>query len=265
MPPIDKPTILTPARLRWYFCEAEAAMGVRSTHGAFVAMAETGPPTGGGSKSNGVEARSVETWHLDAVARERQIYAALQGKPARHVAIVAAAYGPGNWLLALPSPVRVAVAQLFGESTSQAADVSLVQIAPLTPIAQAHAARRREMADSRHATPPPSAPTSPKAPKDRPSERTRKRPTPAAARADLFRHDPALAASPKGAVIDVACSDDKTRRAAIVAEARKMLADAHAALGVAREPRPPAKTRSVHRPAVEPASMPHDGEAFACL
>jgi hypothetical protein len=279
-----KPRALTAADLRWYFCESESAMGVRSTHEAFVDMAQSGPPSGGGGRLNGVEATMLRRLRLfgdkgrDVIADHRRIHALLLGKGAQHLAVVEAAYGPDNWCRRLPTPIRVAVCGLFGETAAMAADSGLVQIAPMTTLARAAAAKKQaplapsadpeavydawaivacdiatreeivHQSGLRCVYRPADPPAPP--PKKKADDKAKKL-TPAdvraAAKTDLFRRDPALAGSPRGAVIDVACCEDKARRQALVTETRALLMAAHKALGLMPDPRPSGKVKAVRR------------------
>lgn len=262
---------LTVSDLIWYFCVAPSEMGVRSTHGAFVDMAMSGIQSGG--RENGVEARAVEDWRLFAVRRHRRIHAVLTGAPPAQAAILEAAYGPNDWARHLPPVVRLAVRQLLGE---------LVQLGPLTAMAQRRAEQRQapeeppcasaEEARSRaevhfHASEivatdiatrepviretgvrcayrPADNRKCPPRKKDRPSGQGRRRETPAGAKEALFQRDPALAGSARGAVIDVACSEDKGRKKGLAAEAQALLADAHREVGVV-PPGEPRRERAV--------------------
>jgi hypothetical protein len=85
---------LSEADLRWWFCEAESRLGVRSTFGAFVDLAMSGIQ--GGGRSNGPE-RAWTDRKLDAAGRERCIRTRLAPACAANpqlAAVLAAAYGP---------------------------------------------------------------------------------------------------------------------------------------------------------------------------
>lgn len=235
---VRKPRGITAEDLRWYYCESESACGVRSTHGAFVDMAQSGPPTSG-SRSNNADKLFNNGRRMD-INRERRIRAALQGVPARYLTVLEAAHGPGNWTRRLPTPIRVAVGSLFGESAFRGADVSLVQVAPLTEAARAGATRR--VADCRPAAPPSCARPGKKLPTPQPDHK-RPKTTAQSAKADLFSRDSALAASPRGAVIEVACGQDAARRTALVTASRALLQAAHLAAGLAPDPSPPRRVR----------------------
>lgn len=238
-PHAGRPRPLTSDDLRWEFGEAESALGVRSTLGAFVDMALSGPPTGGGGKSNGVENAAVQPWRLAAIGRHRCIRArlALAEVTPEHLAVLRAAYGPEDWTRGIEDlQVRTPVRQAFGE---------LINVVLLTSEALAHAARRQA-----HRPPPAGKP-----PKDRPSQR-RRAATPAEAARRLFEQDPALAGSTRGAAIAAACGEDPARRLALVRHATSMLAEARAAARVV-DPQRPRRVRSVQlRPGVEPAPAP---------
>jgi len=202
------PRPITPTDLAWYFGEAAAAMGVRSTHGAFVDMAMSGIQ--GGGKTNGVEARSVEEHRLLAVARHRCLHVRLGPLTAAQLAILEALYGLGGWTVA-PELSQV-------RATLQAALRELVNVAPMTPTALAHAARRQ-------------AHPSPRKAKDRPSQPRRGGSPSEAARA-LLAADPALAGSPRGAVIAAVAREDPTELQAILREAEALAQEARRAAGV---------------------------------
>ncbi len=107
---------LTPADLMWQFQEAEAALGIRSTHGAFVDMAQAGPPTGGGGRTNGTEERMARVVKLngeagfDPVARHRCIRSRLALVAPSTMAVLETAFGPDDWARSIVDPdVRHAV------------------------------------------------------------------------------------------------------------------------------------------------------------
>lgn len=233
---------VTTTDLAWQFTEADALMGLRSTHGAFVDMAQSGIQSGG--KSNGVEARAVEDKLLNAVGRHRCIRARLAHVTLAQEAILRAAYGQDDWTRALEDlQVRAAVRAAYG---------ALVGVVLLTREAVEHAARR-QASDYR----PPRA-------KDRPSS-PRSSTASSAARA-LCDRDPALAGTARGCAISAACSEDKTRRDELLEQATALLADARSVAGVV-EPRAPRRVRSVQlvpREAFPSPAVPlFDGEALA--
>lgn len=222
-PPGFKATLrpLTPDDLRWYLGESAAAIGIRSTHGAFVDMAMSGIQPGG--RSNGVEARAVEERRLAAVARERCITARLAHVAGAERDVLRALYGLDHWATAPElSQVRAMLQAALGE---------LADVAPMTPTAREHAARRQA-----HRAPP-------RAPKERPSQR-RTPVSPAEAARKLLADDYALAGSPRGAVIAAVAREDKTELLKILAEARGMAAAARLSAGVV-ELQPSRRTRNV--------------------
>lgn len=223
---------LTPDDLRWEFGEAESALGIRSTHGAFVDMAQSGIQSGG--RTNGVEARAVEKWRLDAAGRHRCIRARLAHLLPSQVDVLRAAYGPDDWTRAIEdlqvrSPVRAA----FGEH---------VHLVALTEGATSHATRRQALPAAGAPRPVP-APRSSRPAHGAPKP-AKLRVTPAEAARRLFERDPAIAGSARGHCIAVACSGDKARIGELLTQARILLAAARAAAGI-REHHRPTRVRSV--------------------
>ncbi len=217
------PRPITPADLAWYFGEAAAAMGIRSSHGALVDLAMSGIQDGG--RTNGVEARAVEDRSLDAAGRQRCITARLAHLTGAQRAVLEALYGLGGWTLA-PELSQV-------RATLQAALGELANVAPMTPAAIAHAARRQ-------AHPPPAR-------KDRPSQPRRAGSPTEAARA-LLAGDPALAGSPRGAVLAAVAREDQTELHAILREAAALAEEARRAAGVGTL-QPSRRVRGVTHPA----------------
>lgn len=200
---------LTPDDLRWYLGESAAAIGIRSTHGAFVDMAMSGIQPGG--RSNGVEARAVEDRRLAAVARERCITARLDHVAGADREVLCALYGLNHWTTAPElSQVRAMLQAALGE---------LADVAPMTRTAREHAARRQA-----HRPPP-------KTSKERPSQR-RGTLSPADAARRLLADDLALAGSPRGAVIAAVAREDKTELRTILHEAGAMAVAARLAAGI---------------------------------
>jgi len=218
------PRPLSGDALRWYFGESDAALGVRSTHGAFVDMAMSGIQTGG--RSNGVEAHAVEEHRLAAVAKARCIKARLDRVSAAHETVLRALYGLDHWTTAPElAPVRAMLQTALGE---------LADVAPMTHVAREHAARRQ------------AHPVPPRHPKERAPQRGKpvKPKTPSEIARDLLHDDPALAGSPRGAVIAAAAREDKTELLKILAEARAMATAARTSAGVV-ELQPSRRVRSV--------------------
>ena len=112
---------LSPEDLRWWFREAEAQLGARSTFGAFVDLAMSGIQSGG--RSNGVE-RAWNDRKRAAAARERCIRRRIQllQVPSPVLAVLAAAYGPRPEAIAMRAErvtglvaARQDLLALFGE------------------------------------------------------------------------------------------------------------------------------------------------------
>lgn len=271
------PRPITATDLRWYFTESESLLGLRSALGTMFERRQL--PSGDvesffcpmprGSGAPDGEAALVRATRLrheggfDAIAVHRRIHHALRDAPSEHIAVLRAAYGPDDWTRQLPRDVAAPVTRLLRE---------LVNVAPLTAAARAAAARRMGPSDAPCASPEEAQgraivtaddtgdvrcaykPTkTPRRPKDRPSQKGKAPPaTPAEAASALFRADPALAASPRGAVIAVACSSDDARRQGLRREAEALLRAAHDALGVVVvEPTRPRRTRGTTKPGYE--------------
>lgn len=292
----NKQRPITAEDLRWYFTESESTLGLRSALGSLFERRATKDggvesffcpmPRGAGAPDGEVALiRATRLRHeggFDAIATHRRVHRALLEGPSEHIAVLRAAYGPDDWTRQLPRDVAVPVAALLRD---------LVNVAPLAESVRAYAARRMgpsamPCADTTTAEQRADVtrdasgrvlcayrrvvPVRPH--RDRPSQRGKTAPaTPAEAAAALFQRDPALAASPRGAVIAIACSADRTRAAALSREARRLLEAAHAAMGVvAVEPRPakarsvqlvPTRRRELEPP--EPGYVPGDGEVLA--
>ncbi len=270
----DEPRALTTDDLRWHFSEAESALGIRSTLGAFVDMALSG--LSGGGRGNAVEDRAVEPRRLAATGRHRCIRDRLRHLPPSTVEVLRAAYGADDWTNAVDDlQVRGPLRRAFGE---------LVGVVLLTPEPLAHAARRQAPADKPCADAEAAEeradvtrtasgtvlcayrrPALAPAPKDRPSQRRRAATSADAARAYLER-DPALAGSARGWVISAACGDDDARRLQALRAARALLAAARGLAGVIEASGPrPGRIRSVQLAPARPfeAYLPSDGEALA--
>jgi hypothetical protein len=210
---------LTPADLAWYFGEAAAAMGVRSSHGPLVDMAMSGIQ--GGGRTNGVEARAVEDRSLDAAGRQRCITARLGHLTGAQRDVLEALHGLVDWTTA-PELAQI-------RATLQATLGELANVAPMTATAIAHAARRQ-------AHPPP------RKPKDRPSQ-PRRSASPSEAARKLLADDGALAGSPRGAVIAAVAREDQTELLVILREAAALARDAREAAAVG-EARPSGRVRA---------------------
>jgi len=85
--------------LRWYWCDAEAAMGRRS--------AGTEPSAGGGG---GAPDRAMTDRRIRATTRHRDLRTKLARLTAEHVAVLAAAYGPQR----APAEARRLLGELYG-------------------------------------------------------------------------------------------------------------------------------------------------------
>lgn len=248
---VERPRPLTADDLRWLWQDAESELGVRSTHGAFVDMALIGPPSGGG-RTNNAEARAVEAYRLQAVARERCIRQRLARAPHDAVAILRAAYGPEDWtachsqvnLRTGQTPNPLTAPEVFSAARS-AWNPEVLRLAPLTPIARAYEVRKR------------AGPPTPPRP-SRPRHEAHDAPLPAAqSLARLFERDPLLARSARGAALSAACgicpgcgSQNKCGVASVLdAQAREMLRRAWAAAGILSDkPRAP-RVRTVRHDA----------------
>lgn len=236
---------LTDDALRWFYGQAAHDMGVRSSHGPLVDMALAGIQQSGG-RANGAEERAVADRQLAASGKHRCILARLGHLTQTQHAVLEALYGLGGWARA-PELAQV-------RATIQTALGDLVNVAPMTPHAKAHAERR-----AAHPAP---------RPKDRPSQRGKApKLTPSEAARALLRDDPALEGSARGCVIAACCRDDKGALAIIRAEAEALARDARSAACVSAW-RPSARVRGVTHPAgerraPEPAYAPFDGEDLA--
>lgn len=270
--PIGKPRSLTTDDLRWHFGEAESALGIRSTLGAFVDMALSG--ISGGSGGNAVEARAVEPRRLDATGRHRCIRTRLAPLPPTTIAVLRAAYGADDWTRAVDDPqVRAPLRRVFGE---------LLGVVLLTAEPIAHATRRqaptdKPCADANEAlartevsygaweeiaadiaTREPviretglrcayRRPVPVKAAK-KPDPKRRTATSADRAKAYLDR-DPALAGSARGWAITTACGEDDKRRKDALRQARALLTAACVAASVIEgASQRPGKIRSVQLP-----------------
>lgn len=109
--------------LRWFFGEAEAALGVRSSHGALVNLALSGVRSGGGGDPEAV----VRPRALEAAGRHACLRAQLARVSADHLLVLSAVYGPQELLGRVDSvQARHALGRAFGE---------LLQLVPLTSTA----------------------------------------------------------------------------------------------------------------------------------
>lgn len=250
---------LTDDALRWFYGQAAHDMGVRSSHGPLVDMALAGVQQSGG-RANGAETHMLRTvvyfeekqegdkkkLRPDPVGKQRCILARLGHLTQTQHAVLEALYGLGGWARA-PELAQV-------RATIQTALGDLVNVAPMTPHARAHAERR-----AAHPAP---------RPKDRPSQRGKApKLTPSEAARALLRDDPALEGSARGCVIAACCRDDKGALAIIRAEAEALARDARSAACVSAW-RPSSRVRGVTHPAgerraPEPAYAPFDGEDLA--
>lgn len=196
-----KPRPLSPADVAWQFSEAEGVMGIRSSHGAIVDMAQSGIQDGG--RTNGVEARAVEDRRLDATARHRCIRARLAHLLPSQMAVLQAAYGPDDWTRAIGDTDVRAHVQAALKRLENGAGRALPLTALAIARAAAHAAAKPR---PRHQRPP--AGTI--------SEKLRR----------YLEEQPGLAGSARGAVISAACSEDRTTFDAMKAEAVQLVAEA---------------------------------------
>lgn len=268
--------MLTPDELRWYFGESESLLGVRSPLGSMFERRRTKDgttepffcpmPRGNGAPDG--EAALVRATRLrgepgsDAIAKHRRIHGRLLLVPSEHLAVLRAAYGPNDWTRQLPPDVYAPIRALLGD---------LVNVAPLSAAARVAAARRmgpsgmpcagpeeareravvvegklrtggrdedgNDVTDGEDGVRCVYRPSKPTAPAKEPSKKTgRIKLSPSAAAALLFQRDPALQASPRGAVISIACSGDLPRREDLVSEAAALLRLAR--LGHVRDPQP---------------------------
>jgi hypothetical protein len=282
---------LTPAELAWQFGDAEAALGVRSTHGAFVDMAQSGIQSGG--RTNGVEERLVRFVRLagesgfDPVARHRCIRRRLEraAVPPDQLEVLRAAFSPEDWTRAITDPdIRNAV-----EGALLGVPGEVVRVLPLTETARTYAARRQAPKASssspvvvsgplraidggqdretgvrcafRPAAPPP------KAKKSGPSD-----PGNATLAEKLRRHlreQPGLAGTARGFVMTILLGSDLKATARLIGAGRQLVEHARAAAGVVDPPRS-RRARSVQLvPAtraapMEPPYIPCDAEVLAC-
>ena len=225
---------LTPADLMWQFQEAEAALGIRSTHGAFVDMAQAGPPTGGGGRTNGTEERMARVVKLngeagfDPIARHRCIRSRLAPVAPSTMAVLETAFRPDDWARSIVDPdVRHAV-----EHALRAVPVEVAKILPLTAAPLAHAARRQAAGYQ-----------APPAKKPRPSDPGHT-PSPAERLRKHLAEQPGLAGTAVGHVLAVLLGGDAKAITSLVTAGRHLLEDARIAASVTDPPRR-ARTRSV--------------------
>ena len=226
---------LTPADLAWQFQEAEAALGIRSTHGAFVDMAQSGPPTGGGGRTNGNDERMArfvklnsEARQFDPIARHRCIRSRLAPVAPSTMAVLETAFRPDDWARSIVDPdVRHAV-----EHALRAVPVEVAKILPLTAAPLAHAARRQAAGYQ-----------APPAKKPRPSDPGHT-PSPAERLRKHLAEQPGLAGTAVGHVLAVLLGSDAKAITSLVTAGRHLLEDARAAAHVTDPPRR-ARTRSV--------------------
>lgn len=219
-----KPRPLSPADVAWQFGEAEGVMGIRSSHGAIVDMAQSGIQDGG--RTNGVEARAVEGRRLDATSRHRCIRARLAHLLPSQMAVLQAAYGPDDWTrtigdLDVRSHVQAALKRLENGAG---------RALPLTPLAQKRAADHA-------AKPRPSRPRHLRPPAGTISEKLRR----------YLEEQPGLAGSARGAVISAACSEDKATFHVMTREAVQLVAEASKAAQL-QEQRAGSRIQSCHSP-----------------
>lgn len=284
---------LTPADLAWQFGDAEALMGARSTHGALVDMAMSGPPSGGGGRANGVEIAAVQDHRLDAVARHRCIRTRLAPVPPADLEVLRAAFGPEDWSRAI-GDVDL---RLHVERALRGVDPAVARVLPLTAAARAHAARRqvpvvmsgtpvivqgplrvvavlgrcasaqdREQGVRCAYRPSPPAPKKKARPSDHGAAPARPLTDAETLTAKLRRHlaeQPGLAGSARGHVLSACCAADKSNLRVLLAEATDILARARTAAGVQDPPRS-RRVRAAHNlgehpraaaPLPEPATL----------
>lgn len=105
------------SRLRTHWLTDAADAGLRSSHGALVDMALSGPPTGGGMTGDEATARAVRG--LERAREHRTMEHALASLSMLHRAALWLAYGPHTW----PAEAR----KLF---RSMGAEVGVVLLAP---------------------------------------------------------------------------------------------------------------------------------------
>jgi hypothetical protein len=115
------PDLATAFRLRWYYCEAEGALGMRSNFGDQLERARAAGGRNRGSKPLGAaQAIEVTDHQLEAAAAVREIEARLRSLPRALRATLEAAFGPG-----LPAVARRDLSWL-GTSTVPASVVLLL-------------------------------------------------------------------------------------------------------------------------------------------
>lgn len=198
-----KPRPLSPADVAWQFSEAEGVMGIRSSHGAIVDMAQSGIQDGG--RTNGVEARAVEDRRLDATAKHRCIRARLAHLLPSQMAVLQAAYGPDDWTRTIGDKDVCAHVQAALKKLENGAGRAL----PLTALALKRAADHA-------AKPRPSRPRHQRTAGGTIGEKLRR----------YLEEQPGLAGSARGAVISAACSEDKATFLAMTREAVELVAEA---------------------------------------
>jgi hypothetical protein len=221
-------------------------MGVRSTHGAFVDMALTGPPTGGGGRHNGVEARAVEQHRLDSVRRHRCIRARLAPVAPSAVHVLHAAFGVADWVRAVADPLLRADL----ETAVAGVPPEVLRVLPLTEAAQAHSARRQapvaasdepvlvlDASEGVRCAYRPAAPP-PKAKKGRPVDPSKKAPeTPRDRLRRYLAAQPGLAGTAVGHVMQVALGEDRGAWRGLLRAGADLVARARAEAGVQDPPR----------------------------
>lgn len=234
-----KPRPLSPADVAWQFSEAEGVMGIRSSHGAIVDMAQSGIQDGG--RTNGVENRMTKAVRLagetrllralgiagpDPVAKHRCIRARLAHLPPSQMAVLQAAYGPDDWTRTIGDKDVCAHVQAALRRLENGAGRAL----PLTPLAIARAAAHA-------AKPRPSRPRHQRTAGGTIGEKLRR----------YLEEQPGLAGSARGAVISAACSEDKATFHVMTREAVQLVAEASRAAQL-QEQRAGSRIRSCHSP-----------------
>lgn len=142
------PSPFTTEDLRWYFADAEAAMGMRSSHGAVEALLASGPPPLGG-QANAAENRMLRA--IGPAGRHRCIRNhRLAGLSPRLHAVLRAAYDGEDWTRTLDGRVgygaRLNLQHLFPHEA--------LQVATLTPtVARALRPKKPVRAPMEPATP----------------------------------------------------------------------------------------------------------------
>ena len=152
-----RPRPLTDADLRWWLCDAQAQLGIRSGIASSFAYREGRDgalelvfcPAGGGGGGNSAERSWESERKRRAAARERCIYRRLQGADPLHLAVLTAAYSP-NTLASRAERVtgdreaRTALTDAFG---------ALLPVVPLTEGARRELGPAAAVVASRKATP----------------------------------------------------------------------------------------------------------------